>query len=71
MKCRPLRSAPRDGTHLILIWQGSSIVDCSAAVMWWIEDKRGAGWCGHYGFHQDEQNPIGWLPLPTEVEENE
>jgi hypothetical protein len=65
MKLRPIKTAPRDGTP-ILIW-------CSCAdwpfIGYWgnpfaFVKKDKQAWVGHeYGLHEDS-DVIGWRPLP-------
>jgi hypothetical protein len=73
-KWRPMRTAPKDGTKIL-------VLDKSEGVMWvsWEEEqvhypgcKPQLKWCVP-GSHQDEQGgaytaeePLGWLPLPDE-----
>lgn len=64
-KWRPMRTAPRDGTPVLLL-AGSGewpFIGHWGTPTRYVTNER--AWIGHeWGLHQD-RNLIGWLPLPV------
>lgn len=60
MQWRPIETAPKDGTPLLLLWPDAAE---KMAVMWW--DEYVENWLGYYdGINPGYQPPTHWMPLP-------
>lgn len=60
MQWRPIETAPKDGTPLLLLWPDAAE---KMAVMWW--DDYCGGWMGYYdGINPGRMPPTHWMPLP-------
>ncbi len=69
MKWQTIESAPKDGTHVLVLIYGS------VYEAWWDEtgkwrlakaDQHGCGCCGG-----DEEHPTHWMPLPEMPEDTQ
>ncbi|MFD2678025.1 hypothetical protein [Camelimonas lactis] len=62
---RPIETAPKDGTRLLLIWKPFSWVSEHVELGKW---KGDLGWCNTYG-HPFSSPPAFWMPLPVAAAE--
>jgi hypothetical protein len=58
---RPMETAPRDGTYILVRWASSSVIYVYA-VQW--EKDPGAWWDDGCDSSFDDEQLAGWLPLP-------
>jgi hypothetical protein len=60
---RPIETAPKDGTH-ILMWRPSKAGAVVKEAWWQTDSPFGPGWGGHGWMYSTWLQPTHWMPLP-------